>query len=425
MTRPHNWRRSLETPRLFLILILFCLIASVAWASVALIDRVVRVEGRIIPAGRSQQIQHLEGGIVAAISTKEGASVKRNDLLLTIDDTMAGANLAETKTKLAAQRAKAIRLEAELKDAASVSFPPDLASLPVAEGERGLFAARRAKLNQEISIHTNMIQQRKAELDEVSERRTQLNNELNIAHKRSEMVIGMAAKNAASKLEVLDAQSREQKLQTDMGDAENSVPALKAAISGEEARVASVKAEFHATAQNELTTALAEIDQLKQAATAETDRVKRTEIRAPADGVINRIAVNTVGGVVKPGEILIELIPTTKEILIEAKAAPRDRGYLRPGLDATIRVSAYDIGEFGVLKGQVTDVSADTVQDARGDPYYRVNILVSELPPRYADKPMIPGMMVTADVITGHHTVLSHLVSPLSKFTYNMFRDSR
>jgi adhesin transport system membrane fusion protein len=111
--------------------------------------------------------------------------------------------------------------------------------------------------------------------------------------------------------------------------------------------------------------------------------------------------------------------------LIEAKAQPQDRGYLRPGLDATIRVSAYDIGELGVLRGHVTEVSADTVQDPHGEPYYRVNILVDAVPPSYINSPMVPGMTVTGDIVTGNRTVLRYLLSPLSKFTYQVFKDSK
>jgi len=239
------------------------------------------------------------------------------------------------------------------------------------------------------------------------------------------MVEAMAAHQAASKMEMLDAESREQRLKTEIGEVEGLIPKLKAAISEEQSRIEAARAEFRTTAQNELVLAMDESDRLQQISTAAADRLKRTEIRAPIDGTINRISVNTVGGVVKPGETLVELIPNTTAVLIEARAHPRDRGNLRPGLNAEIRVSAYDAGEYGLLKGKVTEVSADSIPDGQHDPYYQVNILVSDIPARYADRVMVPGMTVTADIVTGQRTVLGYLLSPLRKFSYNMLRDPR
>jgi adhesin transport system membrane fusion protein len=252
-----------------------------------------------------------------------------------------------------------------------------------------------------------------------------LGKELEVAGQRSKMMSSMAEKQVASKLDVLEAQSREGRLQTEMQSAQNAVPTLKAAIAEEEARVATVKADFRSQAQAELVTVLADIEQLKQALTAASDRVQRTEVRSPIDGTVNRIAVNTVGGVVKPGQTLVEIIPNTSQVLVEARASPQDRGNLRSGLNATLRVSAYDAGEFGLLKGRVTEVSADTVQDTRGEPYYRVNILVDHVPESYDGNPMVPGMTVSGDIVTGRRTILRYLASPLSKFTYQLFKDSR
>ena len=418
-------REGLENPRLFLGIILGLIVLLVVWAGVANIDKVVRVEGKVIPAGRSQQIQHLEGGIIASISTTEGAAVKRGDLLLTIDDTTAGANLSETEVKLIAQQVRSIRLEAEVKGKDAVVYPPEFTKLPAAEAERNLFAARRAKLTQEISVHENVIKQRSADIDEATQRLDRLKSELATAHQRMDMTQAMLARGAASKMEVLDAQSREQRLETEIGEVMGAIPKAKAAIEEEHARMENARAEFRSQAQNDLVTALAEADRLKQTMTTAADRLKRTEIRAPIDGVINHISVNTVGGVVKPGENLIELIPNTSKVLIEAKAQPRDRGFLRSGLASEIRISAYDAGEYGLLKGRVTEVSADSMQDGRSDPYYQVNILVDSIPPRYADHLIVPGMTVTADIVTGQRTLLDYLLSPLRKFTYNMFRDPR
>ena len=168
-----------------------------------------------------------------------------------------------------------------------------------------------------------------------------------------------------------------------------------------------------------------EIERLENAITAQNDRFTRTEVRAPVDGIVNRINVNTVGGVVKPGDTIIELTPTTDKVLIEAKARPSDRGELRTGLPAKVRVSAYDVGELGILTGHVTEVSADTVQEQRGDPYYRVVIQVDDLPESYAGKQIVPGMTITGDVVIGRRTVMKYIISPFAKFTYNAFRDAR
>ena len=419
--------RKMETLRLFIVVVVVSVAVLVLflWAALAKIDRVVRVEGKIIPAGRSQEIQHLEGGIIASIMTREGAIVKRGDVLLTIDDTAAGVNLGETKSKLASQTIKSLRLEAESKGLSTVEFPPDIASLPDAVAERNLFLSRKEKTDQELLVHESTIQHHKAELEDATQRMSRLTQELGIARKRSAMLVSLVAKEAASKLEVLEAQSRESRLETELSAANNAVPTLKTSIVEESARIETVKADFRSQAQGELVTVLSDIGQLKQALTAASDRVKRTEVRSPIDGTINRISVNTVGGVVKPGETLVEIIPNTNQILVEAKAQPQDRGYLRPGLDATVRVSAYDVGELGSLKGRVTEVSADTVQDVRGDPYYRVNILVDAVPYSYVNNPMVPGMTVTGDIVTGRRTVLRYLLSPLSKFTYQAFKDAR
>lgn len=415
----------LERPRTYFMGLIGCLALLILWAGIAQIDQVVRVEGKVIPAGRSQQIQHLEGGLIASIDTSEGAAVKRGDLLLTIDDTMAGASLSESTVKLNSQRTKVVRLEAETQGKNVLVLPPDLVSADVSKAERSLFDARRARLNQEIAVHQGAIRQRTADIDEAMQRKERLVTELATAHQRLEMVENMAAHGAASKLEILDARSREQRLRTEISETEGVIPRLKAAIAEEQARIETRKAEYSSQAHDELVLAVEEIEHLKQSITTAADRLKRTEIRAPVDGVINRISVNTVGGVVKPGETLIELIPSTEEILIEAKAHPRDRGYLRKGLDAQVRVSAYDTSSFGLLKGKVTEVSADSIQEMHGEPFFQVNVLVKALPSSYAGHLITPGMTVTADVVTGRRTFLSYLLSPLHKFTYSMFRDPR
>jgi adhesin transport system membrane fusion protein len=406
-------------------LIAVLLIGLAAWSAFAPIDRVVRVEGAIIPARHSQQIQHLEGGIIASIDTSDGAAVKHGDLLMTIDDTTANAEAKEVHDKLDAARARVARLQAETQNSDRLIFPPEIASTPDAVAEQSLFMARRQRLEQEIAVHRTTIQQRNDDIAQANQQQASLASELTTAQQRFTMEQSMAAQGAASKMEVLEAESRVQRLKTEMSVVETSIPKFKAAIAEEEARIQTAKGDFSSHAHDDLVTALQDVNRFQQAMTTTSDKLKRTEIRAPVDGIVNHIEVNTVGGVVKPGQTLIDLTPNTSEILIEAKALPRDRGYLRVGLKTQVRVSAYDSSELGLLEGQVTQVGSDSIEDSRGNTYYQVNILVKSLPESYAGHDIVPGMTVTSDIVTGRRSVLAYLLSPLTRFTYNMFRDPR
>lgn len=416
----------LETPETYLWLITLIVAAAIVWAALSSVDRVVRVEGRIIPAGRSQSIQHLEGGIVAAILVSEGAVVHKGEVLIEIDDTTAQTSLAETQGKLEGLRIKAVRLEAESRGLPAMKGADILRSnAELADSEARLFAVRRQKLEQETLIFEEQIRQHTAELREIEGRQLKLKGELETARERNKLITGMASRNAASQLEVLDARSREQRLQTELSDAEGSRPKIMAAIAEAQARRQEAAARYRAEAQNELSGVLVEIERMGNIITGQADRFIRTEVRAPVEGIVNRILSNTVGGVVKPGDTIIEITPSAEDVLVEARAKPSDRGDLRVGLPAKVRVSAFDIGELGPLDGRVVEVSADTVPDGKGDPYYRVAIQVDQMPDSYSGKKIVPGMTITADVITGQRTILRYITSPFTRFLFNAFRDAR
>lgn len=414
-----------ENARLSLWAIIFLTALLLLWMSFASVDQVIRVEGKIIPSGRGQQIQHLEGGIISAINVQEGAVVRKGDVLLIVDNTMAGASLGETKNNLESQTARAARLRTEVNGDASITFPENVQSPDIKTAETDLFQARQEKLSHEISVAQSLLNQRVAEKQEALSRRQQLQGEIVTAAERTKIVNAMSVNGAASKLELLDAKGREQGLQTELSGVIAALPKIEAAMAEARNRIEETKSAFKAESQADLVKTLAEIERLRQVATADDDRMSRTDVRAPVDGTINALYVNTVGGVIKPGEVLLEITPITKDILIEAKALPKDRGYLHPNLDTEIRVSAYDPAEFGLVTGRVTKVGADSLKDSEGRSYYQVNITVANLPDRYVGKDMIPGMTVSADIVTGKRTILAHLLSPLRKFTYNMFRDPR
>ena len=419
-------KMSLPKPRALIFLALSVLVLGVVWMAFAKVDRVVHAEGRVVPAGKAQIVQHLEGGIVSSIAVREGSLVKKGDLLVAIGDTRADSQLGERKIKIAGLQARATRLRAEAEGTDHLVFQRGSAhDDDVQRAEQALFVARRQKLVQESEIFQEQIRQKTAEISESENRRKSLGAELDVAQRQLAVVTGLIAKNASSKLELLEAQGRVQRLVTQIGDAESAVPRLRSAIHEAEAKRGELMARFRSEARAELSTTQADLDSASEGLRAESDRVTRTDIRAPVNGIVNRIYISTIGGVVRAGEPIMELTPADERVVIEAQVRPNDRAALRSGLLANIKVGTYDFGIYGTLRGRLTEVSADTLNDEHNNRYYRVEIEVDAIPPSYRDNPIMPGMLVTADIITGRRTVLQYVLSPLNRFSYGAFLEPR
>jgi adhesin transport system membrane fusion protein len=402
-------------------LFVFALAAVVAglvgWASYASVDKIVRAEGRIIPSSKSQVIQHLEGGIVASISVKEGDMVHRDQVLASIDPTRADATLAERKSKRVELQARAARLSAEAEGAAGLKLPPGLTSATAqVRSEFDAFTSRRDRVLQEQRVLREQVQQRRAELAEQESRARSLTGEAEVARRQLALVQQLIQRQAASQLEVLDAQARLQRIETQISEAQSAGPKLRAAISETEERAREIAARLRADARTELATVNGELQRVEQEIRGESDRVARTELRAPVDGVVNRVYVNTVGGVVRPGEPIFELTPVDGKVIVEARVRPADRAELHEGVAANVRISAFDSVRYGVMRGRVTEVSADTVPDDKGDRLFRVKVEVDAAQSPIPVDRLSAGMTATADLVTGRRTVLEYLVSPLHRF---------
>lgn len=417
---------SVPKPRALVVFAISLLFLAVVWMALAPVDRVVHAEGRVVPAGKAQIVQHLEGGIVSLLPVHEGSLVRKGDLLVVIGDTRADSQLGESRVKIAGLQARVARLKAEAEGANTISFKDDSINDGAnRKAELALFVSRRQKLTQETEIFQDQIHQKTSEISESENRRKSLGAELEIARGQLSIITGLIAKNAASKLELLEAQGRVQRLLTEIGDAESAVPRLRAAIHEAESRRQEVLARFRSEARADLSSAQMDIDRAGEGLRAESDRVTRTDIRAPVNGIVNRIYINTIGGVVKAGEPIMELTPADERVVIEAQVHPNDRATLRSGLPVNIKVGAYDFGIYGTLRGRLTEVSADTLSDERSNRYYRVEMEVDTIPASYRDNPIMPGMPVTADIVTGRRTVLEYVLSPLNRFSYEAFREPR
>lgn len=394
------------------------------WATFAPIDRIVRAQGRFIASGRAQVVQHLEGGIVSEILAREGQRVDAGQVLLRLSKVQASSNLQQDKTRLLALMATQTRLRAEAQGEAKLQFATEIPEEYRLLEEKA-FSERGTRLSAELMALRQQVAQKQAELSEATNRSQSLAVELDVAKRQDAMVDSLYRKGAASQMELLDAQGRSQRLNTQYRDTVNSVPRLRLAVSEAEARLNEATARFRSDARAELNQTTAEIDRFNAAVGESSDRLQRTEVRAPTAGYINRLYFNTVGGVIKPGEPMLELTPSEGGLMVEARVQPDDRATLRVGLPTRVTVGAYDYSIYGALDGQVVEVSADTLPDENGHRYYR--LLVATRPPQgaLAQEVILPGMTASTDVVVGQRTVLSYLLSPLTRFVSKAFREAR
>lgn len=418
---------NLSPQRTFILLLLFSSISVLVWAGIAEVDVIVRTEGQIIPAGKSQIVQHLEGGIVQKILVQEGELVVAGQPLMELSDVQTRSNLGQEQSKLDALRGREARLLAELHGDDTIVFPKNLKDQDVMRVETAAWQARRAQLAEEVQVLQALSMQKKNEIAEINSKQKNLLEELVLAKKKHHVIEGLSKNNAASELEVLDSQMRIQQLTSQISDATSTVPRLQAAQSEAESRVKEASARFRAEASAALTQVREELEKTSHGVDSSVDRLKRDIVRSPVAGLINKLNITTIGGVVRPSEILLEITPSDQRIVIQTRSKPDDRAHLRRGLQARVRVGAYDYATYGTFEGHVTDVSADTLSDEKGNRYYRVNVEVdiSTLTSRVRQPGVLmPGMAASADIAVGKRTILSYILSPLLKFRDGAFRAS-
>ena len=416
---------SLSPQRTFVMLLLFSSTSVLLWAGSAKVDVIVRTEGQIIPAGKSQIVQHLEGGIVRKILVQEGQVVAAGQPLMELADVQTRSNLGQEQSKIDAWRGREARLLAELNGQNTIVFPRTLTDPNVIRLETAAWQARRARLAEEVQVLQAQGMQKKNELVEINSKRQNLLEELDLAKKQHQVISGLKKNNAASELEVLDTQTRVQRLNSQIAEAANAAPRLQAAQSESESRVKEAIARFRAEASSELTQVREEIEKSSHEIGTDVDRLDRNIVRTPVAGLINKLNVTTIGAVVRPSEILLEITPSDQRIVIQTRSNPNDRANLRRGLPVRVRVGAYDYATYGTFEGHVTEVSADTLSDEKGNRFYRVNVEVDvSTLMSGVRKPgvLVPGMSATADIAVGKRTILSYLLSPLLKFRDGAFR---
>lgn len=411
---------------LFLFTIVAFFVCFVAWASWATLEEVTRGEGRVIPSRQTQVVQNLEGGIVAEILIREGEIVEPGQVLMRIDNIRAASDFRERRSRYFALQAGIARLEAEV-DGSELEFTDEvLREVPdIARTETRLFESRAQGLQSEIDILAQQVEQRVQERTELETREAQYAESLRLAREELRILAPLAQQRVVSQSEHLQLQRQVNDLEGQLEQTRLAIPRVESAIREANERIDNARSNFRSEAFREMSALRAELAGITEVIAAGEDRVRRTEVRSPVRGTVKELMFNTIGGVIQPGDPIVEITPLDDTLLVEARVRPADIAFLRPDLPAMVKVTAYDFSIFGGLEGRVEQISADTITDERGESFYRVKVRTDKTALGTPEKPLeiIPGMTAQIDVITGEKTVLDYILKPILKARNEALRE--
>lgn len=378
---------------------LFFLILGI-WANFAEIDEVTHANGQVISSQRTQIIQNLEGGILGAVLVGEGEIVEKGTPLAQLDNKLAESQYRDAQNRILENELSIIRLDAELKGE-SPAFPEDLSvSHPQAIADQmAIFHAREQQQNAEMGLLQSQYEQRSREVEELTGRKRQTERSLALAVEQRNIAAPLMQRKIYSRVDYLGLEQKVVSLQGDIESLASSIPKAQAAAEEAKQRLTLRKAEMEAEINAEISKRRTELNSLKETLAAGGDRVTRTELKSPVRGTVKQIYINTVGGVVKPGEAIMEIVPLDDTLLVEARVRPADVAFLHPGQKAMVKISAYDFSIYGGLEADLEQISADTIEDKRGEFFYLVKVRTHKNAISYRKEqlPIIPGMVTTAE----------------------------
>ncbi len=403
------------------------LIVLLLWAAFSKIDEVAFAQGKVVPAGEIKTVQNLEGGIVETIEIKIGQQVKVGDVLVRINNEQFAADLGESAQRLFGLEAMLARLNAETTGRALVFTEELLHKAPeFAKREMELFKSRQLTLRGSIDSMDDQIKKLIAEQDEIQKQTTFLTDNIQLLQEEIKLSSELVATGAVSRVDLL-------KLERQRNESNANIQNAKLKESSNHNQLSVLTRERNERRDSFFSDAVAQRNQIEserqellEKNKANSDRVLRTEVRSPVNGTVNRIYVNTIGGVIRPGMSLVEIVPKEDSLVVEAKVKPEDIAFITPGQRAVVRLSAYDYAVYGILEGQVETIGADTIAEPDGAQFYQIRVRTQSNTLKRGDKqlPVLPGMVANVDIITGKRSVLDYLIRPTMRTLERAFKEN-
>ena len=403
------------------------LIIAIIWAFFARLDVVAKALGNVVPQGQIKTIQHLEGGIVREFFVREGDKVKKGQILVQLDLGAAGMNADELQVRIDGLYLKRARLHAHV-NRIPLSFPeaPAKRQLGLVNAERQAYDSRQRQVSSRLEVVDRQIKQKEAELKEFLAQKVSTKQALAIAYERSAISQGLVKDKLVSKLELLEIRRDIGELRGKLAEIEAAIPRAKASIAETIARRAEDTVRFRSESIELLRETEVDLARHRELLSKASDQVRRTEVLSPIRGVVKNLANNTVGGVVRAGDPIMEIVPVNEKLVIEAKLNPVDVGFVKEQMKADVKISTYEFIRYGGLEGTVTQVAADANQDRQtGEHYFRVIVETdkSYLLSEGKKLPISSGMQAEVDIHIGTKSVFQYLIQPVLKLKHEAFRE--
>ena len=393
--------------------ILIAVALFIMWTAVALIDEITKGEGKVIPSSQIQVLQSLDGGIVAEINVKEGQVVEAGQILLRVDPTRFESSVRENRSQYLALTAKVARLRALAEGLPFVPPPEVMVEDPkTVQDEQRLYQTARSNVEAQISIARQQLIQRQQELSEMRFKREQASQAYELTAKELAVTKPLIDSGAVSEVELLRLERDTSRFRGERDMASAQILRSQAAMSEASRKIEEVELNARNEVRKDLAETMAKLNAFTEGGVGLADKVKHAAIRSPVKGTVSRLLVNTVGGVVQPGRDLVEVVPLDDALILEAKVAPKDIAFLRPGQPAMVKFTAYDFSTYGGLEAKLEHIGADSITDEKGNTFFLVRVRANKSR-LGANLPIIPGMVAEVDIITGQKSILAYLLKPV------------
>ncbi|RXK03063.1 secretion protein HylD [Arcobacter sp. CECT 8989] len=428
-----------ETPskvaNLTFIFIISFFTLTIFWAAFAEVDELARGNGKVIPSDKIQRVQSLDGGIISEILVKDGESVKKGTPLMKIDTTRFQATLEESKQEYISLLAVRQRLEAEAsldltKPVPKLEFPQEVLEDKSGYGklEQTLLSNRYEELKSSVDVLETQLGQKRQELREIKNTIKNLKKSFALIKEQRETIQKLVRRGVKSRYDLLNIEKEYTDVSSELETALLSVTRSELAIQEAKSRVDEKLNNFRAEASNTLQETVGMISRFEARLVGDKDKVAKTTISSPVDGIVKQLYFNTIGGVIQPGVDLVEIVPQSDILLVEAKIDPKDIAFINPSQKAIVKITAYDFSIYGGLDAKIVEISADSIVDKEskeGKSYYRVIVKTEK---NYLERngeklPIIPGMVASVDIITGKKTILDFILKPILKVKQNALHE--